>query len=136
MRIPWTARWTNASIFQEINEPSRISRITQKRFLRFFGHIERRDNDNLERLMVGRFQTTWQISKKMDRRNKGTDWYTSGTSEQRSYDQATLVRNSSWNLQMSRCHSSSEKKNTKKMKKVYKQYGTADSILKPKKANL
>lgn len=52
LRIPWTAKRTNLSIIQEVKEPQRLSKLVQGRILRYFGHLQRRDVDNLERLIV------------------------------------------------------------------------------------
>lgn len=52
LRIPWTAKRTNASVLTEIDEPTRLSRMIYARITKFFGHVERRDPDNLERLVV------------------------------------------------------------------------------------
>ena len=67
--IPWTARRTNASILQELKIEVRLSTICLQRILRFFGHISRRGEDGLERLVVsgtmegqrgrGRSPTRW-----------------------------------------------------------------------------
>lgn len=67
LRVPWTARRTNASILEEINPEHRLSSLTSARALKFFGHIMR--HDNVERLMVqgmtegkrrrGRSPTRW-----------------------------------------------------------------------------
>ena len=55
LRIPWTARRTNASILQELNITTRLSSVCLERVLRFFGHIARRGEESLEKLiMVGR----------------------------------------------------------------------------------
>lgn len=50
LRIPWTGKGTNASIFMEINKPSRLSKIVCTRIARFLGHVQHRDPDNLEYL--------------------------------------------------------------------------------------
>lgn len=67
LRIPWTARRTNASILQEISPPQRLSSIVYQRILTFFGHIQRKQD--MERLVVqgkadgkrrrGRSTTIW-----------------------------------------------------------------------------
>ena len=67
LRIPWTARRTNASVLNEINPAQRLSSMTYGRILKFFGHISR--HDNMEKLVVqgrpegkrkrGRSPTRW-----------------------------------------------------------------------------
>lgn len=67
LRVPWTARRTNASILEEIKPVQRLSSMTYGRILKFFGHISR--HDNLEKLVVqgrpegkrkrGRSPTRW-----------------------------------------------------------------------------
>lgn len=52
LRVPWTARRTNASILDVIQEPQRLSQTVYSRILRYFGHVSRRENDNLDRLIV------------------------------------------------------------------------------------
>ncbi|XP_063543202.1 uncharacterized protein LOC134751688 [Cydia strobilella] len=52
--IPWTARRTNASILTELKIQCRLSAICLQRILSYFGHVARREPDNLEkRIMVG-----------------------------------------------------------------------------------
>ncbi|XP_071554988.1 uncharacterized protein [Temnothorax nylanderi] len=50
--IPWTARRTNVSILKELNITDRLSTICRRRVLQYFGHITRRNQDNLEKLIV------------------------------------------------------------------------------------
>lgn len=52
LRVPWTAHRTNISINNEINEAQRLSQIVLARILKFFGHINRRDDNNLEKLVI------------------------------------------------------------------------------------
>lgn len=69
LRIPWTDYRTNTSILNELRIKDRLSTICRRRILQFFGHISRRENDNLERLIVqgkvegkrprGRSPTRW-----------------------------------------------------------------------------
>ena len=69
LRIPWTARRTNVSIAEELDEPNRLSSLCEARILRFFGHVARRDGENLEKSIVfgkvpgtrgrGRSPTRW-----------------------------------------------------------------------------
>ena len=59
LRIPWTAKRTNASIIYELQIKQRLSSDCYQQILRFFGHIVRRPGDNLEKLMVqGRVEGT------------------------------------------------------------------------------
>lgn len=65
----WTDHRTNISILNELRIKDRLSTICRRRILQFFGHISRRENDNLERLIVqgkvegkrprGRSPTRW-----------------------------------------------------------------------------
>ena len=67
LRIPWTARRTNASVLNEIKPTQRLSSVTYSRILKLFGHISR--HDTMERLVVqgkpegkrerGRSPTRW-----------------------------------------------------------------------------
>ena len=69
LRIPWTAHRTNASIRSELRITTRLSGVCLKRVLGFFGHIVRREPDNLERAILlggvegrrgrGRIPTRW-----------------------------------------------------------------------------
>ncbi|CAH2210972.1 jg14263 [Pararge aegeria aegeria] len=52
LRIPWTARRTNASILRQLKITRRLSTTCLKRILEYFGHIARRDGDNLEKIVV------------------------------------------------------------------------------------
>ncbi len=49
LRIPWTAKRTNASIVKELDEPVRLSAICESRILGYFGHVIRREDGNLEK---------------------------------------------------------------------------------------
>lgn len=44
LRIPWTAKRTNASIIKELGIRERLETTVRKRVLKFFGHIIRQDN--------------------------------------------------------------------------------------------
>ncbi|CAH2265132.1 jg9284 [Pararge aegeria aegeria] len=55
LRIPWNAFRTNKAILEELCITQRLSSIVQARILTFFGHVSRRDNDSIERLVVPRF---------------------------------------------------------------------------------
>jgi hypothetical protein len=69
LRIPWTARRTNTSILIELSITDRLSSLCLKQVLRFFGHIARRGEESLEKLVVlggvegsrgrGRAPTRW-----------------------------------------------------------------------------
>ncbi|CAH2230531.1 jg8859 [Pararge aegeria aegeria] len=52
LRIPWTAHRTNASILRQLKITRRLSTTCLKRTLEYFGHIARRDGDNLEKIVV------------------------------------------------------------------------------------
>ncbi|XP_052744154.1 uncharacterized protein LOC128199289 [Bicyclus anynana] len=52
LRIPWTAFRTNASILAQLKVKIRLSTICLKRILEYFGHIARKDGDNLEKLVI------------------------------------------------------------------------------------
>ncbi|XP_049886587.1 uncharacterized protein LOC126381094 [Pectinophora gossypiella] len=52
LRIPWTAKRTNASIMTQLQIKTRLSTICQQRILSYFGHTMRRGDDSLEKLIV------------------------------------------------------------------------------------
>lgn len=52
LRIKWTAFRTNISILTKLSIKTRLSTICLKRVLQYFGHIARKDGDNLEKLVV------------------------------------------------------------------------------------
>ncbi|XP_050511592.1 uncharacterized protein LOC126887803 [Diabrotica virgifera virgifera] len=52
LRIPWTAHRTNVSILNQLKIKKRLSTICLQRILQFFGHVVRRGDDSLERLIV------------------------------------------------------------------------------------
>lgn len=52
LRIPWTANRTNQSILQQLRVKTRLSATYYQKCLSYFGHIARRQADNLERLFV------------------------------------------------------------------------------------
>ncbi|CAH2265489.1 jg10063 [Pararge aegeria aegeria] len=59
LRIPWNAFQTNKSILEELGITQRLSSIVQARILTFIGHVSRRDNDSIGRLVVqGRIERT------------------------------------------------------------------------------
>ncbi|CAH2261295.1 jg21964 [Pararge aegeria aegeria] len=69
LRIPWTAKRTNVSILAQLGVRVRLSSICYQRLLSYFGHIMRRGNDSLEKIIVtgntegkrprGRSPTRW-----------------------------------------------------------------------------
>ncbi|CAH2208083.1 jg4661 [Pararge aegeria aegeria] len=69
LQIPWTAHRTNVSILRQLKITRRLSTTCLKRILEYFGHIARRDGDNLEKIVVtgkvegkrprGRSQIRW-----------------------------------------------------------------------------
>lgn len=50
--ISWTDFRTNVSIIQELGITQRLSAVVQSRILTYFGHVSRRNNDSIERLVV------------------------------------------------------------------------------------
>ncbi|CAH2269447.1 jg4477 [Pararge aegeria aegeria] len=52
LRIPWTAHGTKASMLRQLKITRRLSTTCLKRILEYFGHIARRDGDNLEKIVV------------------------------------------------------------------------------------
>jgi len=50
--IPWTAYRTNVSILNELSITDRLSTLCRRRILRYFGHITRREHNNLDMLIV------------------------------------------------------------------------------------
>ena len=69
LRIPWTAKRTNVSILAQLHIKQRLSTICHQRILSYFGHIVRRGDENLEKLVIvgnvegkrprGRSPTRW-----------------------------------------------------------------------------
>lgn len=67
--IPWTAKRTNVSILTQLNVKTRLSTTCLHRVLSYFGHIMRRGDESLEKLVVvggiegkrarGRSPTRW-----------------------------------------------------------------------------
>jgi hypothetical protein len=45
-------RRTNASIMEELKVPNRLSTLVNKRMFQFFGHVVRRDGENLENIIM------------------------------------------------------------------------------------
>ncbi|KPI92872.1 hypothetical protein RR46_14093 [Papilio xuthus] len=52
LNIPWTAFRTNKSILEELGIKQRLSCIVRVRILTFFGHVCRRDDESIQRLVV------------------------------------------------------------------------------------
>lgn len=52
LRIPWTAKRTNKSILDQLGIKTRLSAVCYQRILGYFGHIARRQPDNLDKLVV------------------------------------------------------------------------------------
>ena len=52
LRIPWTARKTNASVLQEVNPKMRLLEKTNYMALSYFGHVARRENNCLEKVLL------------------------------------------------------------------------------------
>lgn len=50
--ISWTEFRSNVSILQELGIKERLSALVETRMLKFFGHISRKGNDSIERLVV------------------------------------------------------------------------------------
>lgn len=50
--ISWTEFRTNVSILRELGITQRLSTVVQSRILQYFGHVSRRNNDSIERLVV------------------------------------------------------------------------------------
>ena len=69
LRIPWTAKRTNVSILSQLGIETRLSSLCLQRILSYFGHIMRRGDDSLEKLVIvgniegkrsrGRAPTRW-----------------------------------------------------------------------------
>jgi hypothetical protein len=51
-KIPWTARRTNVSILQELSITVRLSSVRLERILKYFGHVARRGEESLEKLIL------------------------------------------------------------------------------------
>jgi hypothetical protein len=50
--ISWTEFRTNVSILKELRIKQRLPTLVKTRILSFFGHVSRRNNDSIERLVV------------------------------------------------------------------------------------
>ena len=56
MRVPWTARRSNLSVFKEISPEYSLEGLKLKLKLQYFGHLMRR-TDSLEKtLMLGKIE--------------------------------------------------------------------------------
>ena len=56
MRVPWTARRSNLSVFKEISPECSLEGLKLKLKLQYFGHLMRR-TDSLEKtLMLGKIE--------------------------------------------------------------------------------
>ena len=51
MRIPWTARQRNEDILEEVGGRKLWSSVISRK-LRYFGHIMRKEDDNLEKCII------------------------------------------------------------------------------------
>ena len=54
MRVPWTARRSNQSIFKEINPGISLEEMMLKLTVQYFGHLMRRADSLEKTLMLGR----------------------------------------------------------------------------------
>ena len=52
LRIPWSKRRTNASLLEEIGVSKRLLHTINIQMLSFFGHIARRKDNNLEKVII------------------------------------------------------------------------------------
>ncbi|CAH2262335.1 jg26875 [Pararge aegeria aegeria] len=50
--VSWNEFRTNISIIRELDIKQRLSTLAHSRILKFFGHVSRRDNNSIERLVV------------------------------------------------------------------------------------
>ena len=53
LRVPWTARWSNQSILQEISPGCSLEGLMVKLKLQYFGHLMRRVDSLEKTLMLG-----------------------------------------------------------------------------------
>ena len=56
MRIPWTARSSNQSIFKEINPEYSLEELMLKLKFQYFGHLMRRADSLEKTLMLGKIE--------------------------------------------------------------------------------
>lgn len=83
LRIPWTAKRTNVSILSQLKIKERLSATCYQRVLSYFGHIMRREDDSLEKLVIvgntegkrsrGRSPTRWSDQLKTTKATKFYD---------------------------------------------------------------
>ena len=69
LKIPWILRRKNKSIIEELEEPVRLSVLSEKPIMRYCGHMARRNEENLNKDTIWR--STWfkrkrKISYQMD----------------------------------------------------------------------
>jgi hypothetical protein len=69
LRILWTAKRTNVSILSQLYINTHFSTICLRRILSYFGHIMRRGDDNLEKLIV-----VGEVEDKRTRGRSPTRW--------------------------------------------------------------
>ena len=62
LKVPWTSRRSNQSIFREINPEYSLEELMPKLKLQYFGHLTRTDNSLEKPLMLGKIE---------DRRRRG-----------------------------------------------------------------
>ena len=56
MRVPWTARRSNQSIFKEINPEYSLEELMLKLKFQYFGHLMRRADSLEKTLMLGKIE--------------------------------------------------------------------------------
>ena len=56
MRVPWTARRSNQSIFKEISPEYSLEGLKLKLKLQYFGHLVRRTDSLEETLILGKME--------------------------------------------------------------------------------
>ena len=56
LRVPWTARRSNQSIFKEISPKYSLERLMLKLKLQYFGHLMRRAESSEKTLMLGKIE--------------------------------------------------------------------------------
>ena len=56
MRVPWTARRSNQSIFKEISPEYSLEGLMPKLKLQYFGHLRRRSDSFGKTLMLGKIE--------------------------------------------------------------------------------
>ena len=59
LRISWTEHKTNTFVLEQIDTPDRLCDTIDRIKLKYFGHVSRREGDNLEKIIVqGRVEGT------------------------------------------------------------------------------